>query len=167
MRRVAALLSVAAVVLWSASAFAQGAKPSFAGKWTREAPAAGAPAGGGGGGGRGGGGGGGFCGAECTITQTATELTLEYMGGGQNPTAMKQVYKLDGTVSKNPGRGGQDMESKAAWDGAKLVITTTTPNGEQKRVLSLEGGNLVVEATNPGREGGAATTAKITFKKAA
>ena len=167
MRRVTAVLSVAAVLLWTASTFGQ-AKTNFAGKWTREAPAAGAPGagGGGGGGGRGGGGGGGFCGAECTITQTATELTLEYMGGGQQPAAMKQVYKLDGTESKNPGRGGADVVSKAAWDGAKLVITTTTQNGEQKRVLSLEGGNLVVEATNPGREGGAPTTAKITFKKA-
>ena len=165
MRRVTALLSVAAVVLWTVSAFAQ-AKPSFAGKWVREAPAGGAPAGGGGGGGGRGGGGGGFCGAECTITQTATELTLEYMGGGQNPTAMKQVYKLDGSESKNAGRGGQPMVSKATWDGAKLVITTAAPNGEQKRVLSLEGGNLVVEATNPGREGGAPTTAKLVFKKA-
>jgi hypothetical protein len=164
MRRMTALLSVAAIVLWTIGASAQ-AKPSFAGKWTREAPAGGAPAGGGGGGG-GRGGGGGFCGAECTITQTATELTLEFQGGGQNPAPMKQVYKLDGSVSKNPGRGGADVESKATWDGAKLVITTTTQNGEQKRVLSLEGGNLVVDATNPGREGAAPTTMKITFKKA-
>ena len=162
MRRMTALLSVAAVVLWTIGASAQ-AKPSFAGKWTREAPAGGAP--GGGGGGRGGGGGG-FCGAECTITQTATELTLEFQGGGQNPAPMKQVYKLDGSESKNPGRGGQDVVSKATWDGNKLVITTAGANGEQKRVLSLEGGNLVVDATNPGREGGAPTTTKITFKKA-
>jgi hypothetical protein len=164
MRRMTALMSLAAVVLWTIGASAQ-AKPSFAGKWTREAPAAGAPGGGGGGGGRGGGGGG-FCGAECTITQTATELTLEFQGGGQNPAPMKQVYKLDGSESKNPGRGGQDQVSKATWDGNKLVITTTTQNGEQKRVLSLEGGNLVVDATNPGREGAAPTTTKITFKKA-
>src|SRR4249920_2060480 len=128
MRRMTAVLSVAAIVLWTIGASAQ-AKPSFAGKWTREAPAAGAPpaGGGGGGGGRGGGGGGGFCGAECTITQTATELTLDYVGGGQNPAPTKRVYKLDGSESKNPGRGGQDQVSKAAWEGNKLVITTTTP----------------------------------------
>ena len=160
MRRITAVLSVAALVLWTVGAGAQ-AKTNFAGKWTREAPAGG----GGGGGGRGGGGGG-FCGAECTITQTATELTLEFQGGGQNPAPMKQVYKLDGSESKNPGRGGADVVSKATWDGAKLVITSKTQNGEQKRVLSLEGGNLVVDATNPGREGGAPTTTKITFKKA-
>jgi hypothetical protein len=34
---------------------------------------------------------------------------------------------------------------------------------EQKRVLSLENGNLVIEQTNPGRNGGAAT--KIVYKK--
>jgi hypothetical protein len=163
MRRVSALLSVAALVLWTVGLSAQ-AKTNFAGDWVREAPAAGAPAGGGGKGG--GGGGGGFCGMECKITQTATELTLEYQGGGQNPAPMKLVYKLDGSESKNPGRGGADQVSKATWDGAKLVITTTTQNGDAKLVLSLEGGNLVVDATNPGREGGAPTTTKITFKKA-
>jgi len=99
MRRVAVLMSAFAVVLWTVSAFAQ-AKPNFAGTWTREAPAGGAAAGGGGGGGgRGGGGGGGGWGAECTITQTATDLTVEYMGGGQTPAPIKLVYKLDGTES--------------------------------------------------------------------
>jgi hypothetical protein len=170
MRRVSALLSVAALVLWTVSLSAQ-AKPNFAGDWVREAPAGGAaPGGGGGGGGRGGGGGGGFCGMECKITQTATELTLDYMGGGQNPAPAKLTYKLDGSESKNTvqGRGGPaEQVSKATWDGAKLVITTTTQAGEQKRVLSLEGGNLVVDATNPDRNGGPPTTTKITFKKKA
>jgi len=156
-------LGVAALVLWTVGLSAQ-AKTNFAGDWVREAPAGGAPAAGGGGKG-GGGGGGGFCGMECKITQTATELTLEYQGGGQQPTPMKLVYKLDGSESKNPGRGGAEQVSKATWDGAKLVITTTTQAGEQKRVLSLEGGNLVVDATNPDRQGGPPTTAKITFKK--
>ena len=66
------------------------------------------------------------------------------------------------------GRGGEatDQVSKATWDGAKLVITTTTPNGDVKRVLSLEGGNLVIETTTPGREGGAPTTTKVIYKKA-
>ena len=164
MRRVSALLSVAALVLWTVGLSAQ-AKPNFAGDWVREAPAGGGAPGGGGGGKGGGFGGGGFCGMECKITQTATELTLEYQGGGQNPAPMKQVYKLDGSESKNPGRGGAEQVSKATWDGNKLVITTTTQAGDQKRVLSLEGGNLVVDATTPARDGGAPTTTKITFKK--
>ena len=163
MRRVAAIVSTAAVLMWSVGVFAQ-AKPSFAGKWVREAPAAPAtpPAGGGGGGGRQGGGGGGGFGMENTITQDATTLTVDYMQG-QNPA--KLVFKLDGTESKNPGRGGAEQVSKAVWEGQKLVITTTTPNGDSKRVLSLEGGNLVIETTNPGREGGAPTTSKVVYKK--
>ena len=34
---------------------------------------------------------------------------------------------------------------------------------EQRRVLSLEGGNLVIEQTNPGRSGGPAI--KVVYKK--
>ena len=86
---------------------------------------------------------------------------------GENP--VKLTFKLDGTESKNSmmGRGGAPTEqvSKAAWTGDKLTIVTTTPNGEQKRVLGIEGGNLVIEQTTPGREGGAPTTAKIVYKK--
>ena len=74
MRRISALLSVAAVVMWTVGAYAQ-AKPDFSGKWVREAPAGGAAAGGGGGGGGRGGGGGGF-GMENTITQNAKTLTI-------------------------------------------------------------------------------------------
>lgn len=168
MRRISALLSVAAVVLWTVGAYAQ-AKPDFSGKWVREAPAGGAAAGGGGGGGGRGGGGGGF-GMENTITQNAKTLTIEYMGGGQNPAPIKLVYNLDGSPSTNKvmGRGGEatDQVSKATWDGAKISITTAGPNGEIKRVISMEGANMVVETTAPGREGGAPTTTKAVYKKA-
>jgi hypothetical protein len=164
MRRISALLSVAAVVLWTVGAYAQ-AKPNFSGKWVREAPAGGG--GGGGGGGRGGGGG---FGMENTITQDAKALTIEYMGGGQNPAPIKLVFNLDGSPSTNKvmGRGGEatDQVSKATWDGAKISITTTTPNGEVKRVISMEGANMVIESTVPGREGGAPMTTKAVYKKA-
>lgn len=164
MRRVATLVSTAAVMMFTVGLLAQ-AKPNFAGKWVREAPAAPAtpPAGGGGGGGGRGGGGG--WGATNTITQDATTLTVEYTQG-ENP--VKLVYKLDGTESKNTmqGRGGaMEQVSKAAWVGNTLVITTTTQMGESKRVVSLEGGNLVIETTNPGREGGTPTTTKAVYKK--
>jgi hypothetical protein len=162
MRRISALLSVAAVVLWTVGAYAQ-AKPNFSGKWTREAPAGG----GGGGGGRGGGGG---FGMEPTITQNDKTLTIEYMGGGQNPAPVKLVFNLDGSPSTNKvmGRGGEatDQVSKATWDGAKISITTTAPNGEIKRVISMEGANMVIEQTSPGREGGAPMTTKTVYKKA-
>jgi hypothetical protein len=159
MRRISALLSVAAVVLWTVGAYAQ-AKPNFSGKWTREAPAGG----GGGGGGRGGGGG---FGMENTITQNDKTLTVEYTQG-QNP--VKLVFNLDGSPSTNKvmGRGGEAMDqvSKAMWDGAKISITTTAANGEIKRVISMEGANMVIETTAPGRGGGEPMTTKAVYKKA-
>ena len=166
MKRMTAMLSAAAVVIMAAGLLAQ-AKPNFAGKWTMDAPAAGAPGGGGGGGGRGGGGGG--WGMANTITQDATTLTVEYMGGGQAPAPVKLVYKLDGTESKNmmAGRGGgapTEQVSKAMWDGATLKITTTTPNGDQVRVISMEGAKLAISTTQNGRDGAPATT-KITYSK--
>jgi hypothetical protein len=164
MKRMTALLSAAAVAVMTVGVFAQ--TPNFAGKWSRvDDPAAAAPAGGAGGG-RGFGGRGGF-GQEVTITQDASTIKMEWMqgqGGMQTRT-----YKLDGSDSVNQvmGRGGEaaPQTSKAVWEGGKLVITTTTQFGENKQVLSMEGGNLVVEQTNPGRGGGAPTTTKITYKK--
>ncbi|MEO7191024.1 MAG: hypothetical protein ABI051_08195 [Vicinamibacterales bacterium] len=163
------MASIAAVVLMTAGVLAQ-AKPNFAGKWTMDAPAAGAaapgaPAGGpGGGGGRGGGRGG--LGMEITIVQDATTLTINGMQGGA-PT--KMVYKLDGTESKNMamGRGGEQTEqvAKAAWMGDKLVVTTTLATGVQKRTLSMEGGKLAVETEQPGRDGGPGTPTKSTYTK--
>ena len=136
-------------------AFAQG-KPSFQGIWTPQAPAAGAPPAGGGGGGRGGGG-------PMTVTQTATQLTIERTMG-QN--TLKTVYNLDGTESKNerPGRGGGAptvQTSTTKWDGAKLVITTKFegPNGpvEQVQTWSLTAdGNL--QTDQPGQGGNVRTT---------
>ena len=154
MRRVATLVSTATVMMFTVGLLAQ-AKTNFAGKWVREAPAApAAGAAGGGGGGQGRGGGGGF-GAENTITQDATTLTVEYTQG-QNP--VKLVFKLDGSESKNAGRGG-DVVSTAKWDGGKLVITTKTDNGDQVQTWSMEGGNLTIERTG-GRGAG-----KMTYKK--
>jgi len=143
MRRVTAVLSVAAVVLWAAAAFAQG--KDFSGKWApdaeKNAAAAGAAAGGGGGG-RGGGRGGG---GPMTITQDAKTLTIEREGANG---ATKTVYNLDGSPSKNTGRGGE-VESMAKWDGAKLVITTKGANGDTVSSWYMEGANLVQETTTP------------------
>jgi len=83
------------------------------------------------------------------------------------------VYNLDGSDSKNMvmGRGGQtEQVSKAAWDGSKLVITTTYPMGEttgtRTQNFSLDAsGQLVVSTTSPGRGGGEPTTTVQTYKK--
>lgn len=147
MRRVMTAVSAVAVILLSASLFAQ-AKPNFSGKWAPDVEkntAAMAAMGGGGGraGGRGGGG-------PMTITMDAATMKIERTG--QDGTVTATVYKLDGSESKNMmmGRGGQaEQVSKARIDGAKVVITTTTANGEQVSSWYMEAGWLVSERTTP------------------
>ena len=97
-------------------------------------------------------------------------MTVEYRAGGQAPAPVKLTYKLDGSVSKNmmAGRGGgapTEQVSKAMWAGNKLVVTTTTGAGEEKRTFSMEGGNLVVETSAPARNGGAPNITKVTYKR--
>jgi hypothetical protein len=145
---------------------AQG-KPDFSGKWVAVDPLP-APANPAGRGGRGGGRGAGFqpgFGAEFTVKQDATSLTIT-RGGQSSPL----TYKLDGSESKNTvTRDGQQQEqiATATWDGNKLVIATQVRfqgnTREQRRVLAIEGGNLVIDQTNPGRSGGAAI--KVVYKK--
>jgi hypothetical protein len=112
------------------------AKPSFAGEWKIDDPAAD------GGGGRAAG-----PGVDLTITQGATAMTVEYM---KAPAPVKLTYALDGSVSKNmvAGRGGSaptEQVSKAMWAGNTLVVTNTTGAGEEKRKFSTEEGYLVCE----------------------
>jgi hypothetical protein len=162
MRRISTFVTVAALTVFAVAVSAQA---NFAGKWVLDpASVSAAPEGGGRGGGRGG-----MLGPELTITQDASTITLEYMGGGRNPGPVKLVYKLDGTESKNmvAGRGGQmEQVAKASWSGQSLVVATTTGMGEMKRTFSLQGGNLVVETAAPGRDGGPGMTSKVTYKKA-
>ena len=155
--------TVTAVIVAAGVGMGAQAKPDFSGKWVMDPPPA-APAADAGGGR---GGAAGFqlgYGAEFTVKQDATTLTISR--GQGSPI----VFKLDGTQSKNTvTRGGQQQEqlSKATWEGNKLVIATEVNFqgnvAEQRRVLSLEGGNLVIEQTNPGRGGGGST--KVVYKK--
>jgi hypothetical protein len=152
MRRVTAILSVAAVTLMAAGLVAQAkpsfvpqAKPSFAGEWKIVAEQGlGQP------------------GVDLTITESATAMTLEYRGG------TKLTYTLDGSVSKNvmPDKGGGALTaqvSKAVWAGSKLVVTTTTGAGEEKRTFTTDGAFLVVETLAPAKNGGALT--KVTYQR--
>lgn len=162
MRRVATMLGTAAIVMMAASVFAQA--PDFSGSWTVDAEKtaamapAGAPAGGGGRGG-----GGGRAGGPAVFKQDAKTLTItRTMGENQIVT----TYNLDGSPSKNQamGRGGQtEVTSTAKWDGAKLVVTSD--NG-QTITYSMDGAWLVQSTTRPGREGGAAITTVVYYKKA-
>ena len=160
--------AIAMIVVAGASLGAQ-AKPDFSGKWVMDPPPAG-NADGVRAGGRGAGAGGvtgfqpGF-GPEFTVKQDARALVITR--GGQTGTL---TYNLDGTQSRNPvTRDGQQQEhvARATWEGDKLVIATEVNfqgnTAEQRRVLSLEGGNLVIEQTNPGRNGG--PPIKVVYKK--
>jgi hypothetical protein len=154
------MLSVAVVVLAAADVVAQAkpslvapAKPSFAGDWMMVGPD-----------------GRGDPDATVTITQSATAMTLAYIGCGQAPMPVKFTYKLDGSVSKNmmAGRGGgapTEQVSRGAWAGNKIVVTTTTGPGEEKRTFSMDGGNLVVETSAPARNGGAPNVTKVTYTR--
>ena len=163
------LATAATFVLACAVGMYAQARPDFSGKWVMDPPPAADAGGGGRGGGRGGGGGGNPFGPEFTAKQDAKVLTVTRTQGDQTVT---MTFNLDGSESKNmvAGRGGQQEQvSKATWDGAKLVIVTSLNFGgnavEQRRVLSMEGGNLVLEQTQPGRGGGEPTTTKVTYKK--
>ena len=74
------------------------------------------------------------------------------------------------------GRGPQAQESRAAWEGATLRLTTThhaadPASGRAFAVeviqrLSLESpGTLVVETTRSAPPGGVATTSRTTYAK--
>ena len=163
MRRQVFAGSVLAMVFAVSAAFAQ-SKPSFAGKWTIVPdPNAAAATGGRGRGGFGG------LGQEFTATQDEKTLTVTTTNAQMGE--MKSTYNLDGSESKNPlnfNGNSIDRVSKAKWDGAKLVITTTTNfNGnslESTQTWSLDAsGNLLVESTS--NFGGNPTTTKSTYKK--
>jgi hypothetical protein len=161
------VIATAALFIAGASLGAQ-AKPDFSGKWVMDPPLAAAPAGAGGGRGAGRGGAAGFqpgFGPGFTVKQDANTITITRAG-----QASPLVYKLDGSESKNMvTRGGEQQEqvAKASWESTKLVIATEVNfqgnAADQRRVLSLEGGNLVIEQTNPGRNGGGPT--KVVYKK--
>jgi hypothetical protein len=150
MRRVTAILSVAAVVLMAAGLVAQ-AKPGFAGEWKMVAAN-----------------GQGEPGVDLIITQDATSMTVEDMRGA--PAPGKLTYKFDGSVSKNmmAGRGGgapTEQVSKAMWVDNNIVVTTTTGAGEAKRTFSMEGGYLVVQTSAAARDGRAPNVTKATYKR--
>jgi hypothetical protein len=139
----------AAVLSMTTMAFAQ--KPDFSGTWTMDPASAPAPPAGGGGGEvrR-------MAGGPMVVTQTADTLTVERIAGDSK---IVSTYKLNGTESINKRTMGQmgevEIKSKAKFDGAKLTISTQQPGRdggapmELTETWSLEGGNLVIESTNP------------------
>jgi len=191
MKFMANVLCAVAVGLLAVSVTAQ-TRTDFSGRWTSE-PAAAAPGGSGQAGAAGGGVGqrsgrrggagdmGSGWGSPITITQDARRLTVEYafFARGDMQPPLKFVYALDGSETKNSvmmGRGIQVQASKVAWQGDKLVITTThsfenPANGqpmkmEVKQTLSLESAtSLIVETTRSGVLGGPPSTTSTVYRK--
>lgn len=178
MKRLTNLLSSALVALLALSATAQ-TRTDFSGHWTSEPSPAGD-------GQRGASGerigdmGSGW-GSNITITQTAERMTVEYMffAHGDMQPPLRFVFALDGSETKNSvmmGRGIQAQTSKTAWEGDKLVITTTHSfarpetgqplTSEVKQTLTLESPtSLIIETTRSGVLGGPSSTTRTVYKK--
>ena len=159
MRPLMIATSAAIVSLWSLASLHAQVKPDFSGKWIHDATRG--PATGG-------------WGTEFSVVQDGKTLTITRR---QGEAVVTETYKLDGTESKNEfvnrAIGAPVViVSKVAWDGSKLVISsrsTINLGGQQqtietKRVLSLEGGTLVVEANASGMPSGM-PPAKAVYKR--
>jgi len=172
------LLSGALVALLAVGATAQ-TRPDFSGRWTSEP----SPAGDGqrnASGERIGDMGSGW-GSSITITQTSERVTVEYVffARGDMQPPLRFVFALDGSETKNSvmmGRGIQPQTSKTAWDGDKLVITTThsfagpetgqPQTSEVKQTLALESPtSLIIETTRSGVLGGPSSTTRTVYRK--
>jgi hypothetical protein len=112
------------------------AKPDFSGRWVQVVPT-GKEEG---------------SGSEQVVTQDGMTLTTEHPSEGGSH---RQVYKLDGESRSTI--AGVEVISNTAWDGQKLVITSTATypgnrKRESKQVWSLgQDGSLIIEhsAKNP------------------
>jgi hypothetical protein len=108
---------------------------------------------------------------QMTVTQDDKVLTVT---ASSQMGEFKTTYNLDGTPARSPIEfNGQniDRQTKAAWDGAKLVLTVAAEvqgqSFETKAVWSLGAdGALLIESTRPDFQGGGApVTTKSTYKK--
>lgn len=153
-------IALLAVVL-AVPSLAMAQAPNFSGKWIQDMEKSDQPQGGGGRGPAGP--------QNLTITQTATEFTIER----ETPNGpVKTVFKLDGSESVNPGGRGGEVKSKSTWEGTKLVTkssqtmnmqgTETTVESSETRSLEADGTMTVVTVRKtPNGE----TTRKTVFKK--
>jgi hypothetical protein len=155
MRRHIRVIVFVAIVGAAVGMSAQG-KPDFSGTWiltTTSGDLAGR--------------GGPTAGVELTVKQDAKTLTMTRLQGDQTAT---EIFNLDGSETKDTVQalgGTRERISRATWDGDKLVINgTLSVDGkilQQNRVMSMEGGNLVIEQVGPG--GGGPAAIKRVFKR--
>ena len=153
MNRVSAVLVVFGLLL-TVAVTAQ-SKPCFAGSWKLTSDPSAGP----------------FVASQLVVSDDGKVFTIvstSQMG------ELKTVYNLDGSPAQSPldfDGNKIDRSTKAVWDGAKLVLTTTSDFGgmpfEVKQVLSLGAdGTLSVQSTFPDFQGGGTpTTSTATYKK--
>ena len=172
-------ISVASLLLPVAIATANRAVPDFSGHWTIEPPSGAAAGRVGAAVSRGDMGSG--WGSALTIVQDSSRLTVEYafFGRGDMQPALKFVYALDGSETRNSvmmGRGVQQQVSRTRWEGDSLLITTihtfTNPgNGKPMtqqvtQKLSLNSpASLEVQTIRSGVLGGPSSTTTTIYKK--
>ncbi len=166
-----------ALTLVAVTAAAQ-TRPDFSGRWAAVPEPAAA------GGGRGGqnapGTMGSGWGTEITINQNASTLAVDRAQFSQYDMQppMRFTYALDGSESRNTinmGRGPQPLVSKAAWQDATLIISTSYPfsnaqNGkpdaiEVTQVLSLDASGSLVITTTRSLAGAQPSTVTTTYRK--
>jgi hypothetical protein len=156
MRRDVLVIALMSFITVAVTLSAQG-KPDFSGNWVLDTTS-------GDGAGRGGPI---TAGVQLMVKQDAKTLTLTRLQGDQTVT---ETVNLDGSETREmiEALGGtRERVSRATWDGNKLVINATlSVDGkilQQNRVMSMEGGNLVIEQIGPG--GGGPATIRRVFKK--
>ena len=168
---------------WLFSTLAPAATPDLSGKWTVAPPARAAGAAQGSAppslsahGDMGSG-----WGSPLTVSQDAAALTVEYtyFHPREVQPPFRFTYRLDGTESRNVanlGRGPQRQVSRAAWQGDRLVISTThefvnprngqTLTSETRQTLRLEAADtLVIETWRGGVLGGKSSTTRTTWTR--
>jgi hypothetical protein len=157
MRFSTTLVTTAALVLLAASgAFAQ-ARPDFSGTWTLDpASAPAAPTGRRGGGVN--------PPPQLTFTQNADTVTMSWTQerSGNKTT---ETFHLDGSESTT--QTGSVM--RATWEANKIVVVIRANLGgnviEQRRVLSIDRGDLVIELALPDPQGGDSTVVRVVYKR--
>jgi hypothetical protein len=166
------LLAASLILAASSHTLVAQERPDFSGKWREKA---GQPAAGSG------------WGSEFTIAQGADQLTVErifYSRYDVQPP-LKFRYALNGSETKNTvmlGRGVQEFVPTTAWDGTRLVITTTLTfrvadddrllTSKTRHVLSLRPAptstqppTLILETTRDAPLGGSESTTRTEYAK--
>lgn len=126
-------------------------------------------------------------GDEITIVQTPNQLQVEraFFVAREMQPLIRYTYALDGSPTKHViymGRSGNDPTSTAAWEGNRLVITSSYPFKDPKSSRTLTGKvtqtmwlqattntpfepTLVVETTREGVLGGVSTTNRTVYTR--